>query len=99
MSVEIANISKKVHTIKKTVPNNVYILIASFYTKNSANFLKKRIIDEAPNYNNKMLKIKKKSSKEIEVISGPYGSINLLKNDYIELKKFGFEELDIIIND
>ena len=98
-SVEIANISKKEPIIKKTVPNNVYILIASFYTKNSANFLKKRIINEAPNFNSKMLKIKKKNSKEIEVISGPYGSINLLKNDYIKLKKFGFEELNIIIND
>ena len=26
-------------------------------------------------------------------------AINLLKNDYIELKKFGFEELDIKINE
>jgi len=46
-----------------------------------------------------LLKIRKKSHKEIEVISGPYKSINLLKNDYIELKNFGFEELEIIINE
>ena len=36
---------------------------------------------------------------EFEVISGPYNSINLVKNDYIELKIFGFEELDIYINE
>ena len=41
----------------------------------------------------------KKTSKEFEVLSGPYKSINLLKNDYIVLKNFGFEELDIFINE
>jgi uncharacterized membrane-anchored protein len=98
-SVQIANISKKEEKAKETIPDNIYILIASFYTKNSAIFLKKRIIKEVPYYNNKILKIRKKSHKEIEVISGPYKSINLLKNDYIELKNFGFEELEIIINE
>ena len=33
------------------------------------------------------------------VILGPYNSVNLLKNDYIKLINFGFEELDIFIND
>ena len=41
------------------------------------------------------LKIKQISNKETHVISGPYTSVNLLKNDYIKLKNFGFEELDI----
>mgnify|MGYP006440108793 CR=1 FL=1 len=45
------------------------------------------------------IKIKKKTPKEFEVLSGPYKSINSLKNDYIDLKIFGFEELDIIINE
>ena len=43
--------------------------------------------------------IKKKTNKEFEVLSGPYKSINLLKNDYIDLKIFGFEELDVFINE
>ena len=73
--------------------------MASFYTKEAANILKQRIIAETPNYDVKKIKIKKKSSKEFEVLSGPYKSINLLKNDYISLKIFGFEELDIFIND
>ena len=46
-----------------------------------------------------MLKIKKISNKETQVISGPYKSVNLLKNDYIKLKTLGFEELDIFLNE
>ena len=37
--------------------------------------------------------------KEIQLISGPYNTINLMKNDYILLKRFGFEELDFFTND
>ena len=62
-------------------------------------FLKKRITSEIANFEDKKLKIKKITNKETQVISGPYTSINLLKNDYIKLKNFGFEELDIFIND
>ena len=45
------------------------------------------------------IKIKQISNKETQVISGPYNSVNLLKNDYIKLKNFGFEELDIYTNE
>ena len=38
-------------------------------------------------------------NKETKVISGPYNSVNLVKNDYIKLKNYGFEELDIYINE
>ena len=98
-SVQIANISKNNQIKKKTIKNNFYILIATFYKKESAEFLKKRIIDESSVYDAKKLKIKKKNNNEINLISGPYSSINLMKNDYIQLKNFGFEELDIIINE
>ena len=55
----------------------------------------KRISD----YNDKKLQIRKKGNKQIDLISGPYNTINLMKNDYILLKNFGFEELDITINE
>ena len=97
-SVHISNISKK-KNFKVNHDENIYILIASFYTKDTANFLKKRITQELQSYDNKKLSIKKKNSKKFDVLSGPYKSINLLKNDYINLKNFGFEELDIFIND
>ena len=98
-SVKIANISKKKPVNKKKNLENIYILVASFYTNEAATLLKKRIMTETSNYDIKKLKIRKKSSKEFEVLSGPYKSINLLKNDYIDLKIFGFEELDIFINE
>ena len=41
----------------------------------------------------------KREQNQNELISGPYTSINLLKNDYMQLKKFGFEQLDIKQND
>ena len=97
-SVKIANISKKPSKIKNN-SKKIYILVASFYTNEAANLLKQRIITETPHYNIKKLIIRKKSNKEFEVLSGPYKSINLLKNDYSNLKIFGFEELDIFINE
>ena len=45
------------------------------------------------------MKIVKKSNKKIDLISGPYNTTNLMKNDYILLKDFGFEDLDFIAND
>ena len=52
-----------------------------------------------PEFDIKKLKIKKVNNKETQVISGPYNSINSVKNDYILLKTFGFEELDIFFNE
>ena len=100
MSVKIDNISKKKSLKKKDeLKTNIHILIGSFYSEDSAIFLKNRIIKEIADFDKKKLKIKKKSSREIEVISGPYKSVNLLKNDYIKLKNIGFEEMDIFINE
>ena len=98
-SVQIANISKKLPNNKTINKEKIYILVASFYTNEAANLLKKRIKIEVPDYDINKLKIQKKSSIEFEVLSGPYKSINLLKNDYIVLKNFGFEELDIFVNE
>ena len=98
-SVQISNISKSVTTKSKSTNDETFILIGSFYTKEAANLLKKRIIDETPSYDIKKLTIKKISSKKFDVLSGPYKSINLLKNDYIKFKNFGFEELDIFLNE
>ena len=98
-SVKISNISKNKEQIKKQKKDNFYILIASFYSTRTAEFLKERIIKEIPSYDIKKLKIRKKSNKESNLISGPYKTINLMKNDYIQLKKFGFEELNFITNE
>ncbi len=98
-SVKISNISKNNKVDKKQKNEKIYILIASFYSKDTAKFLKKRIGIEIPDYDIKKLIIRKKSSKEIDLISGPYNTINLMKNDYIQLTNFGFEELNIFTDD
>ena len=74
----------------KKKEDQIYILIGSFYSINTANFLKERIIKEVPNLSQK-IKIKKINNKETQVLLGPYISVNLLKNDYIKLKSFGLK--------
>ncbi len=100
-SVQISNISKNETKINKfkTSSDEIYIHIATFYSLKTANFLSKRITDDLKDLDSKKIKIKKISNKKTQVISGPYTSVNLLKNDYIKLKSFGFEELDIYINE
>ena len=97
--VKIDNISENRKKTKKQLEDKFYILIGEFYAKNSAFLLKKRITQELSSFDNKKLFIKAKKSNKISLLSGPYKSINLMKNDYIQLKNFGFEELDISINE
>ena len=97
-SVKISNISKdKKEKIKRK--QKIFIHIATFYSADTANFLKQRILNEVSNFDIKKLKINQVNKKQTQVISGPYTSVNLLKNDYIKLKSFGFEELDIYTNE
>ena len=98
-NVVVANISKNIIDKNKKNNDNFYIIIAEFYSKDSALNLKKRINDELTNFDIKKIQIKAKNSKKISLLSGPYSSINLMKNDYIQLKKLGFEELDISANE
>ena len=98
-SVTINNISKKQKVKNKATKDKFYIIIAEFYSKNSASVLKKRITRELKNFDSKKLYINSRKSNKITLLSGPYNSINLMKNDYIQLKNFGFEELDISINE
>ena len=96
-TVKIDNISKNKKTVKKNISNRFNIIIAEFYSKDSAVLLKKRIIKELPNIDGKKLIIKSNNSNKSTLLSGPYNSINLMKNDYITLKNYGFEELEISI--
>ena len=97
-NVQISNISKNKE--KKSIKNDkIFIHVATFYSYETAKFLKKRIIKDVADLGNKKIKIKKINNKESQVILGPYNSVNSLKNDYIKLEIFGFEELDIFINE
>ena len=68
----------------------------TFYREETVNFLK-RITKEIPKYESKKMKVRK-NNQEINLYRS-YNTINLMKNDYILLKSFGFEELDIITNE
>ena len=98
-SVKISNISKNKNQKKKKNESKIYIQIASFYSEDSAIYLKERILSEMPNLDEKKLKILRKSNKKINLFSGPYNSISLVKNDYTKLAEFGFEDLDITIKE
>ena len=98
-NVQISNISKNKKKVVRKKTEKIYIHIASFYSLNTAELMKKRIIDEVDGLDQKKLKIRKINNKETRVILGPYTSVNLLKNDYIKVKSFGFEELDIYTNE
>ena len=64
-SVEISNISKKKSTSTKTKKNKIYILLASFYSIDSADLLKKRINEQIPDFDTKRLKVIKKIIKKL----------------------------------
>ena len=98
-TVTIDNLSTNNNNKKTIIKDNFYIIIAEFYSKNSAYILKKRITQELTNFKSKKLYVKSGKSNKTTLLSGPYNSINLMKNDYIQLKNFGFEELDITINE
>ena len=98
-TVTINNISKHKKKKNNVLKDKFYIIIAEFYSKNSASLLKKRITQELTNFKSKKLYVKSGKSNKTTLLSGPYNSINLMKNDYIQLKNFGFEELDISINE
>ena len=98
-SVQISNISKEKKGKRDLKKDQFFILIGSFYREDTAIFLKQRINKEIPKFDTNKLKIIKKSNKNINLVSGPYDTINIMKNDYFELKKFGFEDLDISTNE
>ena len=98
-SVQISNISKNKSKKSKNKTEEIYILVGSFYSINTAKLLKQRIGKEMKEFDDRKLKLKNINSKETQLISGPYTSVNLLKNDYIKLSNFGFEELDIFLNE
>ena len=96
--ININNISKKKKLeIKKE--KSYSIRVTDFYSLNSAEFLKERLLTILKDSNYKLIYIKKINEKKYELLMGPYNTINKLRNDYIVLTDSNFEDLDIIIND
>ena len=96
--ININNLAK-IKKIKKIKPKNYSILVAEFYSLESAELLKKRLVSILYNSNYRLIYINAKNNKSYELLMGPYNTINKLKNDYIILSDSNFEDLDIKIND
>ena len=96
--ININNLSKPNNT-KKVKPQNYSILVAEFYSLESAKVLKKKLANILKNSNYQLIYINRKNNKSYELLMGPYNTINKLKNDYIVLNDSNFEDLDIKIND
>jgi len=96
--INIDNLTKAVK-VKKIKLKNYSILVADFYSLESAEVLKKKLESILVSSNYKLIYISKKNDKSYELLMGPYNTINKLKNDYIVLNDSNFEDLDIIIND
>ena len=98
-SIQISNISKEKKGKNKKKTEQIYIHLGSFYSLDTAKFLKQRIKKDLSGYNTNNLIINRKNNKETLVLSGPYNSINSVKNDYILLRNFGFEDLNIYFDE
>ena len=97
-NVKITNISKNVE--KKTPKNKVFsIVIGDFYSQETALLLQKKMLSELTNFEKTKLVVKKVAKNNFRLLSTPYKSVNMLKNDYIKLKSFGFEDLEISIHE
>jgi hypothetical protein len=96
--INIANISIK-KNVKPLKKKTYSILVAEFYSFDSAKALQKRLISILKDSNYQLIYIVEKKVKSYELLMGPYNTINKLKNDYIVLNDSNFEDLDIVIND
>lgn len=98
-NIVINNISKQKKEKEIKAHVNIFnIIVADFYSYESAESLKFLLLKKLSNLNNKRFAIKKGGANSFKLILGPYNAINSLKNDYIDLKNYGFEELEIKLN-
>jgi len=96
--ININNLSKK-KKFKKNNLKNYSILVAEFYSLESAELLKKKLVLILSDSNYQLIHINRKNNKSYELLIGPYNTINKLKNDYSVLYNSNFEDIDIKIND
>ena len=94
--VKIDNISKK-NKIDVPSKTTYSIVIGEFYSLKSVNELK---VILAKNLNIDIRKfIINKTKMNVILKTGPYNSLDSIEIDYSKLKKYGFEELDILRNE
>ena len=78
---------------KAIIPFKYIIKIADLYFEESAQILKKRLLNE---YNIDNIKIKKMSKNKYRIFKGPFNNLDSIKNEYSDIKKLNFENIEII---
>ena len=96
--ISINNLTKS-KKFNKTKLKKYSILVAEFYSLDSAKILKERLLSILTTSNYKLIYISKINENSYKLLMGPYNTVMKLKNDYIVLNDSNFEDLDIIIND
>ena len=94
--ISIKDLNKTENAIKKNEnkKNFSYIIkIADFYFKDTANMMKKRILDET---NIRKVYIDTISNNSFRVFLGPFKDLNSLENEFNNIKKLNFENLEFI---
>ena len=77
---------------KKIVSKNFILVISDFYYLDSANNLKKELLEKTRMSN---ISVKKINNKKYRLLVGPFKNFNALKTTYISLNNLGFENLNI----
>ena len=77
---------------KKIVSKNFILVISDFYFLDSANNLKKELLEKTKMNN---ISVKKINNNKYRLLAGPFKNFNALKTTYISLNKLGFESLNI----
>ena len=85
---------KNTENIIKSNDNFKYIIkIADLYFLDSAKILKNRLLND---YNIKNIKIKKMSKNNYRIYKGPFMNLESIKNDYKDIMRLNFENIEII---
>ena len=77
---------------KKEKLSNFILVISDFYFLDSANNLKKELLEKTKMNN---ISVKKINNKKYRLLVGPFKNFNALKTTYISLNNLGFENLNI----
>jgi len=92
--VKMNDLTKTKTEPKNEIKKNFFfiLVISDFYYEDTANNLKKELINKTKMNN---ISIKKINNKKYRLFVGPFTNFNALKTSYISLNKLGFENLNV----
>ena len=95
--IQINDLNKKKKKKKKVEKEifSYFIKIADFYYKNSAQMMRKRIIEETSLKNTKIVKL---SKTKYRVLLGPFNDIKSMQQSFEKIKLLDFENIEILKN-